>query len=103
MILLEILSAVCLVAGGGFGLIGAVGLLRFPEFFTRLNAAGITDTLCVILVIVGLALQADHWLTVTKLLMILFFLFFTAPTASHALSKAAVRAGLLPQSVERRP
>lgn len=101
--LLEVIGSLCLIAGALFGLAGAVGLLRFPEFFARIHAAGVTDTLCAGLVILGLILHADHWLTVGKLLMILFFLFFTAPTSGHALSKAAVRAGLLSLPAERRP
>ena len=100
--LLEVIGSLCLIAGAIFGLVGAVGLLRFPEFFSRIHAAGITDTLCALLVIIGLILHADHWITVGKLLMILFFLYFTAPTAGHALSKAAARAGLLPRSAERK-
>lgn len=102
MTLLELLGSLSLIAGSLFGLLGAVGLLRFPSFFHRIHPAGVTDTLCAGLIILGLALHADHWVTVAKLMMILFFLFFTTPTASHALAKAAVRAGLLPPSAEGR-
>lgn len=50
----EILVGILLVSGGVFGLVGGIGLLRFPEFYTRLHAAGITDTLCALLVLLGL-------------------------------------------------
>lgn len=92
---LALLSAVCLLLGAGWGILGVVGVLRFPDFFARLHASGMTDTGCAGLVILGLMLQADGWQTVAKLIMILFFLLFTTPTASYVLAKAAVRGGEL--------
>ena len=96
--LLDGLSAVLLLAGGGFGIIGGLGVLRFPDFYTRLHAAGVTDTLCALLIVGGLALQSGLSLLTVKLALILLFLLFTAPTASHALARAALADGLDPQS-----
>lgn len=96
--LLDVLSAILLLAGGGFGILGGLGLLRFPDFYTRLHAAGVTDTLCALLIVVGLALQSGLSLLTIKLALILLFLLFTAPTASHALARAAMTDGLEPQS-----
>ena len=90
---IELLSGICLIAGSGFGLIGAVGVLRFPDFFSRLHPAGITDTLCASLVLFGLMLQATDFAVVVKLLLILFFLLFTTPSATLALAKTAVQGG----------
>lgn len=86
-----------LLLGGGFlGITGGVGILRFPDFYTRLHAAGITDTLCAGFILLGLMLQAGLGLVTVKLLFILLFLTFTSPTATHALAKAAVHGGLTP-------
>lgn len=93
MNLLDLLSGICLIAGSFFGLIGAVGVLRFPDFFSRLHPAGITDTLCASLILLGLMLQANDFAVVAKLLLILFFLLFTTPSATLALAKTAVQGG----------
>lgn len=94
--MLEALAGALMVAGGVFGLVGGIGLLRFPDFFTRLHAAGISDTLCALLVLLGLVLLAGVSLLTLKLLLILLFLLFTAPTATHALARAGVVDGIQP-------
>lgn len=96
MSILEWVSAACLVAGAGFGVVGGIGVLRFPDFFTRLHAASVTDTLCAGLILIGLMLQSDGILPVIKLFLIFFFLLFTTPTATHALAKAALHGGHQP-------
>lgn len=95
--LLDFLSIVLLLTGGFFGLIGGLGLIRFPDFYTRLHAAGITDTLCALAIVGGLALQSGLSLLTLKLALILLFLIFTAPTATHALARAAMVDGVKPQ------
>lgn len=90
------LSWGCLLAGGFFGIVGGIGLLRFPDFFTRLHAAGVTDTLGATLILSGLMLQTESGLVTVKLLLILAFAFFTSPTATHALAKAALHGKLKP-------
>lgn len=95
---LDILTWVCLIAGGLLGVIGGIGMHRFPDFFTRIHAAGITDTLCAALILLGLGFQAGLSLASFKLFLIFVFLFFTSPTASHSLANAAVHAGLQPKS-----
>lgn len=90
-------SYAALVVGLAFVLIGVIGVLRFPDFYTRLHAAGVTDTLGAELVLVGLMLQADSVLTAAKLALIALFLFITSPTATYALANAAVAAGLKPR------
>lgn len=95
MSILEIISAVFLTLGGFFSLTGAYGLFRFPDFFTRVHAASVTDSVATILIIIGLILQTDFGLIAVKLLFILFFLLLTSPTASHALAKSARHGGLL--------
>ena len=95
MFVLDIISTVLLIAGVFFGLSGAIGLFRFPDFFTRVHAASVTDSIAAILIIGGLLLQTSFDLNTAKLLFILLFLMVTSPTASHALAKAARHGGLL--------
>jgi multicomponent Na+:H+ antiporter subunit G len=49
--IIDILSWVCLIAGGLLGIIGGIGMHRFPDFYSRTHAAGITDTLCAMLIL----------------------------------------------------
>ncbi len=99
-LLLDALSALLLAAGGFFVLVGGIGLLRFPDFFTRPHAAGVTDTLGAWLILAGLMIQAGPTQNALKLVLILLFLIFTSPTASHALAKAALHGGLRPRGDE---
>jgi multicomponent Na+:H+ antiporter subunit G len=92
----DIASWVLLGAGAAFTLTGGIGVLRLPDFYTRLHAASLVDTAGVGLIFLGLMLQSPSWLVAVKLLLILAFLFFTSPTATHALAKAALGDGLKP-------
>lgn len=95
-LVLDIMSWLLLGSGSILLVIGGIGLLRFPDFYSRVQAAGLTDTLCSILILLGLALQADSVPLVSKLLFTLLFLMFTGPTATHALAKAARHDDLQP-------
>jgi len=97
---LEAVSAIMLLGGGAFAVIGGIGLIRFPDVYTRLHAGGITDTLAPLLIIGGLLLQSGISVLSFKLLVILLFLLFTTPTASHATARAAMAAGLKPVTHE---
>ncbi len=93
---LDILSWVCLVSGGIFYVIGAVGLIRMPDVFTRMHAVSVSDTLGVVLMITGMALQSGLTLVTVKLGIILLVLMVTGPVASHALARAALHDGRKP-------
>jgi multicomponent Na+:H+ antiporter subunit G len=93
---LEVLGWVLILSGSVFVIIGGVGLLRLPDFYTRIHAAGITDTLGSWLILLGLMLHEGFTLGTAKLLMLLFFMLATSPLASHALAKAAYLRGLDP-------
>ena len=95
-LLFDILSWVFLVSGSFFCLTGAVGLLRFPEFFSRIHAASITDTLGASLILIGLMFQAGWGLALPKLVLILVFSLLAGTTASHAMAKAALKSGMRP-------
>ncbi len=86
-----------LLVGGTFILIGGIGAMRFPDVYTRLHAAGMTDTIGAGSVLLGLVLISGWQLATVKLLMILGFLVFTSPVASHALAKAAQASGVRPK------
>ena len=94
--LADIVSWGLLVAGGFFIFVGGIGMLRFPDLFTRLHAASVTDTLGAGLTLAGLMIQSGLTLVTIKLFLILLFLFFTGPTAGHALAKAAIHGGIKP-------
>lgn len=96
MDLLQIVSGIMLFLGGLLGIVGAIGILRFPDFYTRMHASGITDTLCTGLFVGGLIIHFGLTLASVKLLLIFIFMLFTCPTATHALAKAARLGGLEP-------
>ena len=93
---LEILSGTLLITGSVIMLIGAAGVLRFPDFYTRLHAAGKGDTMGQFLVLAGLMIPAGLSFVSLKLALIIFFIFICNPTATHALARVAWRAGLPP-------
>lgn len=101
--IIDIVSWICLLAGGALGIIGGIGIHRFPDFYSRLHAAGITDTMCAMLILLGLGLQAGWSLAAFKLALIFVFIFFTSPTASHALANAALHSGLRPRLDSDKP
>lgn len=95
MLFLDVISSILLISGVFFGLSGAIGIFKFPDFFTRIHAASITDSIATILIVGGLLLQTSFDLNTAKLIFILVFLMITSPTASHALAKSARHGGLL--------
>lgn len=97
--LVNIVSWIFIVSGSFFAIIGAVGSLRFPDFWSRLHAASITDSAGVILLLIGMMLQAGPGLIAVKLLIILVFLFITGPTSTHAVANAALVSGLKPKQL----
>lgn len=99
-LLIDVFSGSMLLVGAVFAVIGGIGLVRFPDLYTRLHAGGITDTLAPLLIVGGLILQSGFTLLTLKLLLILLFLLFTTPTASHATVRAAMAAGIKPFGVD---
>ena len=94
--LMEISSALFLLIGSFLFVSGGIGLLRFPDFFTRMHAVGVTDTLATAMILIGLMLQNPDALVVVKLIIILLMTLFISPTASHALANAALHNNLKP-------
>ncbi|MEZ5589695.1 MAG: monovalent cation/H(+) antiporter subunit G [Gammaproteobacteria bacterium] len=100
--LIDGLSWVLLLTGSCCVIIGGVGVIRLPDFYTRLHAAGVTDTAGASLILLGLMLQGGMTLITVKLIMILIFLLISSPTASHALAKAALSDKLQPWQLKPR-
>lgn len=86
-----------LVGLGGISfLTTGVGVLRFPDFYTRIHAVGVADSLGFPCIILALMLQAGWSLIALKLLLLWIFMYITGPTATHAIAKAAYLSGLKP-------
>ena len=94
---LDLAGGALLVAGALCCIVGALGMLRMPDFYTRIHAASISDTLGAGLVLAGLLLQAGGFLEAAKLAVLGLLVFFTSPAATHALARAALGRGLEPQ------
>lgn len=90
------MAVIFVIAGLFFVLAGTLGVLRLPDFYTRMHAAGITDTLGAELIVFGLIIQSGFTQTSAKLGLVAFFLLLTSPTATHAVANAAHHAGLKP-------
>ena len=105
---MSIVATIFILAGLFFFFVGVVGILRFPDFYTRMHAAGKCDSLAAELVIVGVALYAmqdfnlANTLVGLKILLIAVFIFIASPTATHALTKAALFAGVEPWAREKK-
>ena len=95
-IVLDIASTALLITGTFFVFAGGLGVMRMPDFFTRMHAASLTDTGGAALILIGLMLQGGLTLVPLKLAAIFLFLFLTSPTASYALANAALLSGLKP-------
>ena len=87
---LDILSWLAIVAGLFFMLVGSIGVLRMPDVYTRLHAAGMTDTLGAGFLILGMCFQTGFTLLTLRLLLVYAFLLFTSPIGTHALARAAL-------------
>ena len=96
--ILMFLSWTLLVSGGLFIVIGGVGAIRLPNFYTRMHAASLTDSMGSILILAGLMLQSGLSLFTVKLFAILVFLLLTGPTATYAMANAAYLSGMKPDA-----
>lgn len=89
----------CLMGSGCiFVLIGALGVLNLPEFWSRLHAASVVESAGMILLIAGLCVHSGLSLITVKLILLIIFLFLTGPTATHAVASAALVSGMKPKS-----
>lgn len=92
IVLLALLVAVALF----FHAVAAVGVLRMPDFYTRLHAVAKAETLGVVLTAVALIVWVGPSLLALKIGFVAAFLFLANPTSTHAIGRAALRTGLQP-------
>ncbi len=78
-------------------IIGAIGMIRLPDVFARMHGAGIIDTLGLGAIMAGLMVQGGLTIVTVKLGLIVIFIVFTGPTATHALARAALHGGVTPR------
>ena len=106
---LEVLAWVSIIAGLFFMLVGTLGVLRLPDVYTRLHAAGMTDTMGAGFLLLGMAFQTvidmmhgetSYWLVLVRLVLVYAFLMFTSPIATHALARAGLAGGVEPWTNE---
>ena len=91
-----IITGTLLALGIFFIIVASIGIIRFPDFFSRIHPAGKSDTLGQLLVLLGLISYEGFTLLSIKLLIIITFILIAHPTATQALAKAAFMAGLKP-------
>jgi multicomponent Na+:H+ antiporter subunit G len=93
---IDLLSWAALVSGGFFYVVGAIGLNRMPDIFTRMHAVSVGETFGVGLLVLGMLLQAGFTLVAVKLIMIMVVMMWTGAVATHALARAALHDGEKP-------
>ena len=96
-----IASGICLFIGCFVCISGGIGILRFPDFYTRMHAVGVTETFGTSMILIGLMIISTDFLVFAKLVMVLLLTLLVSPTTSHVLAKAAFHNGLLPQIDQR--
>jgi multicomponent Na+:H+ antiporter subunit G len=99
---IEVASWALILLGSFFTVVGAFGLVRMPEVFTRMHAASVTDTLGVGFLILGMGLQAGLSLVTLKLFFLMVLFVFTGPVVTHALAQACLHEGIKPALAEDR-
>ncbi|MBL4693356.1 MAG: monovalent cation/H(+) antiporter subunit G [Magnetovibrio sp.] len=88
------LSWAFILAGSFFSLVGALGIVRLPDIFSRMHGAGMIDTMGCWLILIGLMFQTDEWIIIVKQGLIAVFIAFTSPTTTFALCRAAIHGGI---------
>jgi multicomponent Na+:H+ antiporter subunit G len=94
--MLSILGGILVVAGAVFMLLGSIGILRLPDFYSRTHAATNVDTLGVFLFVIGLAVNEGFSQTTVKLTLVAVFVLLVNPVGTHALANSAMVSGLKP-------
>lgn len=100
--ILTLIANTFVISGAIAVVIGLIGVYRMPDFFTRLHAASIVDTMGTMFIIIGLVLHAGISLVSVKLILIMLFILITTPTAAHALAKSALHGELKPVLDEKK-
>ena len=95
------LSNLMLIVGSLFLLIGAIGLIRMPDVFTRMHAASIMETAGASLIIIGLIINTGFTVVSLKLIIIMLAIFYISSVATHALARACIHDNLKPNVINK--
>jgi multicomponent Na+:H+ antiporter subunit G len=95
-LILDLISWAFILPGAFFLIVSGVGMIRMPDVYTRMHAAGIADTMGADLILTGLIFQSGISLISLKIVLILGFLFLTSPVSTHAMARAALEGGVEP-------
>jgi multicomponent Na+:H+ antiporter subunit G len=87
--MIEIVTSVFLLIGAGFILIAALGLLRFPDLFTRMHATAKASSFGIGCILIGVTLTFPSFIVIAKCVMVLLFIFLTIPVATQMIGRAA--------------
>lgn len=93
---MSVAGTAMMAVGLVFIALAALGLLRLPDFYTRMHAVSKMDTLGVALVLAGLALHDGATIVSLKLVLILVFISMANPVSAHVLTRSALQSGLAP-------
>lgn len=99
-LVIDIFGWAFILTGCFFAVVGALGLLRLPDVYTRIHSAGVVDTVAAFFLLIGFSFYAGFSLVTVKLVLILAFIFFTSPTATNALANAMYSQGIKPALVD---
>jgi multicomponent Na+:H+ antiporter subunit G len=90
----DFIASILLILGAAFFFAGIVGLLRFPDIYTRLHALTKTDNVGLGLMVAGLAMQAESWFVVGKLLLISLLVMLAGASVAHLIARGALQRGI---------
>lgn len=99
-VLLNVISGTCLVFGLFFSVASVIGLIRFPDVYTRLHAGTKALSGGAVLILIGVAMRLGTWQGAAKSVLIIFFFLATNPLASHAIARACYRHGIKPHGTD---
>lgn len=85
---MEMFGYILVITGSIICLIGAIGVLKFPDFYTRMHAAGVIDSFGIIIVLAGVAILSGG-IMAAKILLMAMFIFITSPTNTHSIAHSA--------------
>ncbi|MFP4661118.1 MAG: monovalent cation/H(+) antiporter subunit G [Halanaerobiales bacterium] len=91
MIIRELISYIFMISGGIFAIITVIGILRFPDAYTRIHAAAVVLTISAVLLTIGIAIYAWEFYLSLKILIIGLFFLASNPMATHAIARASYK------------
>jgi multicomponent Na+:H+ antiporter subunit G len=92
------IGLILMFVGSIFSIIGSIGLIRFPDVYTRSHAQTVVNVGGVVFILVGVMIDNFYSLIFTKALFLIIFIYFTSPVGTHAITKAAYLSGVKPMS-----